>query len=74
MIEVKKLKFTYPGNSEPTIRTIDFTIPRGEIFGFLGPNGAGKTTIFDMVVGLCQPDQGKIFLNKEDITLLPMYK
>ena len=42
--------------------------------GLLGPNGAGKTTIFDMVVGLCQPDRGSIFLDQKDITHLPMYK
>ena len=46
----------------------------GEVVGLLGQNGAGKTTIFDMVVGICQPDQGNIFLNQEDITHLPMYK
>ena len=46
----------------------------GEVVGLLGPNGAGKTTIFDMVVGLCQPDRGNIYLDQEDITHLPMYK
>ena len=46
----------------------------GEVVGLLGPNGAGKTTIFDMVVGLCQPDQGDVFLNDEKITHLPMYQ
>ncbi|MDH5640777.1 MAG: LPS export ABC transporter ATP-binding protein, partial [Nitrospira sp.] len=46
----------------------------GEVVGLLGPNGAGKTTIFDMMVGLCQPDEGDITLNGEAITDLPMYK
>lgn len=46
----------------------------GEIVGLLGPNGAGKTTIFDMMVGLCQPDQGQILLNDESVTALPMYQ
>lgn len=42
--------------------------------GLLGPNGAGKTTTFYMVVGLIQPDEGKVFLNEDDITGMPMYK
>ena len=42
--------------------------------GLLGPNGAGKTTTFYMVVGLIAPDEGRVFLNDEDITRLPMYK
>ncbi|NBN99262.1 MAG: LPS export ABC transporter ATP-binding protein, partial [Flavobacteriia bacterium] len=44
------------------------------IVGLLGPNGAGKTTSFYMIVGLIQPQQGKIFLDDQDITSLPMYK
>ena len=47
---------------------------QGEIVGLLGPNGAGKTTTFYMVVGLIKPDEGKVFLNDEDITAMPMYK
>jgi lipopolysaccharide export system ATP-binding protein len=45
-----------------------------EIVGLLGPNGAGKTTSFYMTVGLVRPNQGKVFLNGQDITSLPMYK
>src|SRR5690606_37132333 len=44
------------------------------IVGLLGPNGAGKTTCFYMVVGLIKPDMGKVFLDRNDITPLPMYK
>lgn len=46
----------------------------GEVVGLLGPNGAGKTTIFDMMVGLCQPDEGEIIFKGESVTHLPMYK
>jgi lipopolysaccharide export system ATP-binding protein len=53
---------------------ISLDVSRGELFGLLGPNGAGKTTIFDMIVGLTQPDEGTIALNGEEITALPMYK
>lgn len=47
---------------------------QGEIVGLLGPNGAGKTTTFYMVVGLIKPDEGEVFLDKDEITRLPMYK
>lgn len=56
------------------VRGVSVELSGGEVVGLLGPNGAGKTTIFDMVVGLCQPDQGDIFLNQKNITRLPMYK
>jgi lipopolysaccharide export system ATP-binding protein len=46
----------------------------GEIVGLLGPNGAGKTTSFYMIVGLIKPNEGKIFLDDEEITTLPVYK
>ena len=47
---------------------------QGEIVGLLGPNGAGKTTSFYMITGLIKPNGGKIFLDDEEITELPMYK
>ncbi len=56
------------------VRGVSVELLGGEVVGLLGPNGAGKTTIFDMVVGLCRPDQGNIFLDQEEITHLPMYK
>jgi len=46
----------------------------GEIVGLLGPNGAGKTTTFYMVVGMIRPEAGRILLDNEDITGLPMYE
>lgn len=49
-------------------------VAQGEIVGLLGPNGAGKTTTFYMTVGLIKPNSGKIFLDDNDITALPMYK
>lgn len=49
-------------------------VEQGEIVGFLGPNGAGKTTSFYMITGLIVPNAGKIYLDDEDITGLPMYK
>ena len=49
-------------------------VEQGEIVGFLGPNGAGKTTSFYMITGLIVPNAGRIFLDDEEITGLPMYK
>lgn len=56
------------------VNDLSFVVEQGEIVGLLGPNGAGKTTCFYMVVGLIKPDRGKVFLDRNDITPLPMYK
>jgi lipopolysaccharide export system ATP-binding protein len=53
---------------------VSVDIQRGEIVGLLGPNGAGKTTSFYMIVGLLRAEGGRIFLEGEDITDLPMYQ
>jgi lipopolysaccharide export system ATP-binding protein len=52
---------------------INLEIQQGEVVGLLGPNGAGKTTTFYILVGLARPDFGRVLLNGEDITDLPMY-
>lgn len=56
------------------VNDVSIYVDQGEIVGLLGPNGAGKTTSFYMTVGLVSPDEGRIFLEDEDITRLPMYK
>lgn len=56
------------------VNQVSFDVKQGEIVGLLGPNGAGKTTSFYMIVGLIQPLSGKIYLDDEDITKLPVYK
>ena len=53
---------------------VDFNVERGEIVGLLGPNGAGKTTSFRMTCGMIEPDQGKVFLNGQDVTAWPMFR
>lgn len=53
---------------------ISVEVSQGEIVGLLGPNGAGKTTSFYIIVGLIKPNEGKIFLDQEEITDLPMYR
>src|SRR6478609_4975806 len=56
------------------VKGVGVEVYAGEVVGLLGPNGAGKTTIFDMMVGLCQPDEGEITFIGESVTNLPMYK
>jgi lipopolysaccharide export system ATP-binding protein len=58
----------------PVVRDVSIRLQRGEAVGLLGPNGAGKTTSFYMITGLIRPDVGKIMLDGEDITKLPMYR
>ncbi|UUL82963.1 LPS export ABC transporter ATP-binding protein [Sphingomonas qomolangmaensis] len=53
---------------------VSLSVGRGEVVGLLGPNGAGKTTSFYSVMGLVKPDAGRIMLDGEDITALPMYR
>ena len=65
---VKKYK------TRTVVNNVSFYVEQGEIVGLLGPNGAGKTTSFYMTVGLIKPNSGKIFLENEEITSLPMYR
>ncbi|GEM_PF-50826 len=60
--------------SRTVVNNVSVEVSQGEIVGLLGPNGAGKTTTFYMIVGLIKPNEGKIFLEDQDITGLPMYK
>ena len=53
---------------------VDLRLQQGEIVGLLGPNGAGKTTTFYMIVGLIEPERGRILLDDKDITGMPMYQ
>lgn len=65
---VKKYK------NRTVVNRVSIEVEQGEIVGLLGPNGAGKTTSFYMIVGLIRPKEGRIFLDDEDITQLPVYK
>ena len=56
------------------VKGVSMEVSQGEIVGFLGPNGAGKTTSFYMITGQIVPNEGRVFIDDEDITKLPMYK
>jgi lipopolysaccharide export system ATP-binding protein len=60
--------------SRTVVKGVDLEVRQGEVVGLLGPNGAGKTTTFYMIVGLARPDRGRVLLDDEEITTLPMYQ
>lgn len=53
---------------------VDLEVKQGEVVGLLGPNGAGKTTTFYMIVGLLQADEGRVYLDEDEVTRWPMYR
>ena len=71
LLWVNKLFKSY--RERRVVEGVSMGINKGEIVGLLGPNGAGKTTTFSMIVGLVSPDEGRIYLEEEDITGAPMY-
>jgi lipopolysaccharide export system ATP-binding protein len=66
-----ELSKSYRGRK--VVDAVELEIGQGEVVGLLGPNGAGKTTTFYILVGLARPDLGRVLLNGDDITDLPMY-
>ncbi|MFL6861321.1 MAG: LPS export ABC transporter ATP-binding protein [Sphingomicrobium sp.] len=71
-LEVRSIAKSY--DKRAVLHDVSLDIHRGEVVGLLGPNGAGKTTCFYSVMGLVKPDSGRIFLDGQDITDLPMYR
>ena len=72
MLAASGLEKEYHGRK--VVRDVSLQVDRGEIVGLLGPNGAGKTTTFYMIVGLTPPSKGRILINGEEVTAMPMYK
>jgi len=60
-------------NGKTVVNKVNLTVSQGTVTGLLGPNGAGKTTTFYMAVGMIHPNEGTVYLDKEDITAHPMY-
>src|SRR3954464_3409135 len=61
-------------DKKAVLNDVSLSVDRGEVLGLLGPNGAGKTTCFYSIMGLVKPDSGRILLEGQDITGLPMYR
>ena len=74
MNKLEVIGITKRYRSREAVKNLTISIKSGEVAGLLGPNGAGKTTAFYMIVGLLGCDQGKIILNGNEITRLPMHK
>ena len=70
-LQAVELNKSYRGRK--VVDDVDLEIGQGEVVGLLGPNGAGKTTTFYILVGLARPDSGRVLLDGDDITDLPMY-
>ena len=71
-LEVVSIAKSYDKRS--VLSDISLSVGKGEVLGLLGPNGAGKTTCFYSIMGLVKPDSGRILMDGEDVTKLPMYR
>jgi len=71
-LTLKSLTKSYDGRK--VVNAVSLEVRSGEVVGLLGPNGAGKTSTFYMILGLLHPDGGKIYLDGEDISSLPIYR
>ena len=71
-LEVVSIAKSY--DKRAVLTDISLTVGKGEVLGLLGPNGAGKTTCFYSIMGLVRPDAGRILMDGEDVTNLPMYR
>ena len=71
-LKASNLVKSYSGKN--VVKQVSVELNQGEIVGLLGPNGAGKTTSFYMIVGLIKADAGNIYLNKKEITTIPVKK
>src|SRR2546428_4691855 len=73
MLKLHAVELSKAYRGRKVVDDIDLGIRQGEVGGLLGPNGAGKTTTFYILVGLARPDSGRVLLDGDDITDLPMY-
>ncbi len=73
MLKLQAVELNKSYRGRKVVDDVELEIGQGEVVGLLGPNGAGKTTTFYILVGLTRPDSGRVLLNGEEITDLPMY-
>lgn len=74
MSVLKAVSVTKSYGGRRVVNEVSLVVQSGEVVGLLGPNGAGKTTTFHMMVGLVQPDEGRVLLNEDDLTQAPIYQ
>ena len=70
-LEARNLAKSY--SQRAIVKDVNISVKSGQVVGLLGPNGAGKTTCFYMIVGLVQADKGRVYIDQEDISKLPMH-
>ena len=73
MLKLHAVELSKSYRGRKVVDDVELEIGQGEVVGLLGPNGAGKTTTFYIIVGLTRPDSGRVLLNGDEITDLPMY-
>ena len=73
MLKLQAVELSKSYRGRKVVDDVELEIGQGEVVGLLGPNGAGKTTTFYILVGLARPDAGRVLLNGDEITDLPMY-
>ena len=73
MLKLQAVDLSKSYRGRKVVDDVELEIGQGEVVGLLGPNGAGKTTTFYILVGLARPDSGRVLLNGDEITDLPMY-
>jgi lipopolysaccharide export system ATP-binding protein len=73
MLKLQAVDLSKSYRGRKVVDNVELEIGQGEVVGLLGPNGAGKTTTFYIIVGLARPDSGRVLLNGDEITDLPMY-
>jgi len=72
-LQIKQLKKSYKNGTE-ALKGVDLEVDEGDFFALLGPNGAGKTTSFYTIAGFIRPNSGRVILDNEDITSLPIHR
>ncbi len=66
-LELRQIRYSYPGTKDPVLVDIGLTLQRGEAVGIMGDSGSGKTTLLDLLLGLLEADHGRLFFNGSDL-------
>lgn len=72
-VKVRNLTFAYPGEAEPVLRNVSFTVPKGTTLGIVGRTGAGKTTLVNLMLRVFDPAEGTIFIGGKDVRQVALH-